>query len=329
MVLICSGCGLFKKKGDVEELAKIKEFDAALAIKEVPMPVVVAIPDQTTSVSEPKKGDAPKKPVVKKVPKPGTKIVKRQPDFEDSIGFNGRRPLNDPFRVGEKSVLAISYLGFTAGDITFEVGGFLEVNNEKAYNFNINVKSNPSFRFMYEVNDLAKTFVNFNTLLPMGFTLQIRETGDLKESRNVFDWKNLKSSTWTKYISDEKVAEEKQEGPLLAFSQNVYSVIYYLRNFDLTVGKSFAFRVSDKGKNLLFKGNVLRKEKLETSLGTFDTVVVKPEFEIDGIFKPVGDIFLWLTEDDRKFVVKIACKIKIGTLVGELKELQPGIETLN
>mgnify|MGYP001583593279 CR=1 FL=1 len=318
IIFILSGCSFFKRKGDVHDLAKIQEFDKVLEIKEVPE-------------AKPPPGLSPKpmpKPRLKVVPKKAitaaAKVLKREPEIEDSVGFVGRRPLKDPFRVGEKSVLSIGYLGVTAGDLTLEVGNFLEVNNQKAYNFLLSVKSNPTFSFMYEVNDLARTFVSFDTLLPLGFSLQIRETRDLKESRNVFDWKSLKSNTWTKFISDGKVKEEKQEGSLLSFSQNVYSVIYYLRNFDLTVGKSLVFRVSDKGQNLLFKGNVLRKEKLTTAVGDFDTVVVKPEFEMDGIFKPVGDIFLWLTDDDRKFIVKIESKIKIGTLVGELKELQLG-----
>jgi len=325
ILVALAGCALFKKDGDIQALAQIKEFDAALAIKEVPN--TQSDPQPQVSVAATKKPKPKPKPVTKKASSAPATVIKREPEIEDSAGFVGRRPLKDPFRVGEKSVLAIRYLGLTAGELSIEVGNFLEVNNQKAYNFLLNVKSNSSFSYVYEVKDLVRTFVSFETLLPLGFSLQIRETRDLKESRNVFDWKTLKSNTWTKFISDGEVKEEKQEGNLLSFSQNVYSIMFYLRNFDLTVGKKLTFRVSDKGKNLLFKGRVLRKEKLTTPVGDYDTVVVKPEFEMDGIFKPVGDIFLWLTDDDRKFIVKIESKIKIGTLVGELKELQPGVLT--
>jgi hypothetical protein len=55
-------------------------------------------------------------------------------------------------------------------------------------------------------------------------------------------------------------------------------------------------------------------------------VVVKPEFEVDGVFKPVGDIFFWLTDDDRKLIVRIESEIKIGTLVMEATQVERGAE---
>ena len=83
-----------------------------------------------------------------------------------------------------------------------------------------------------------------------------------------------------------------------------------------------SFRVADSGKNLTFRGEVLRKEKLVTDAGTFNTVVVQPKFELEGTFKQVGDIFIWLTDDERKFPIRIDAKIKIGTLVLKLKKLK-------
>ena len=42
------------------------------------------------------------------------------------------------------------------------------------------------------------------------------------------------------------------------------------------------------------------------------------------MFKPVGDIFFWLTDDEQKLIVKIEAKIKIGTLVLEADEVHRG-----
>ncbi len=95
-----------------------------------------------------------------------------------------------------------------------------------------------------------------------------------------------------------------------------------MRVFSYEVGKEYKFYVSDDEKNLMFKGKALRKEKIETDAGEFNTIVVKPEFEVDGVFKPVGDIFFWLTDDDRKFIVKIESEIKIGTLVMEATKIE-------
>ncbi|WP_374033065.1 hypothetical protein [Bdellovibrio bacteriovorus] len=45
----------------------------------------------------------------------------RQPDIEDSEGFNGRRPVNDPFRVGEEVVHDVHYFKVSAGELRMKV----------------------------------------------------------------------------------------------------------------------------------------------------------------------------------------------------------------
>jgi hypothetical protein len=135
----------------------------------------------------------------------------------------------------------------------------------------------------------------------------------------------MKASYWQKKVTKEKGERSKKlDWDLLPYSQNVISAAYYMRVFKYELGKTLAFRVADEGKNIVFKGEVIRKEKLETDAGTFDTIVIKPTLMVDGIFSPVGEILMWLTDDDRKFLVRMESKIKIGTVVAKLKSLDKG-----
>lgn len=327
--LLVSGCALFSSTKDVADLDKITEYDKKIQINEIaeskpPEKVAEKTPEKAPVKS--KKAKVPKKTDVKPVPvvSEKKKSTEHLPAIEDKAGFIGRRPISDPFRIGEKVTLAVKYFGVVAGDLTLEVGKMVEVNGRKSYTFVTDVKSNSSFKIFYEVNDVIKTFVDYEELVPLGYSLRIRETNDTKEGRGVFDWEAMKALSWTKYVEDSNVKEEKEDHPLEAFSQNVYSAIFYLRNFQIAVGKEIVFRVHDKGKTLLFKGQVLRTETIETALGPKETFVIKPQFELDGIFKPVGDIYLWVTKDERKFPIRLECKIKIGRIVGELKSIEPG-----
>lgn len=324
LFLSLSACSFFKTKENVADLDKIKEFDQAVKINEIPELEKPSVVQEAPPKKAKKKTVTKPKEANKKAIETPTIVTKREPDIEDADGFVGRRPVNDPYRIGENVTMAVKYFGVVAGDLSLEVGKMVEVNGKKSYSFTTTVKSNPSFAIFYEVNDVIKTFVDYESLVPVGYSLRIRETNDVKEGRNIFDWSSMKSLTWTKYVEGSNVKEEKEEHDLLAYSQNVYSAAFYLRNFNLKEGKELVFRVHDKGKTLLFKGQVLRKEVLETSLGPKNTVVIKPQFEMDGIFKPVGDIYFWLTDDDRKFLIKVECKIKIGRLVGELKSIDMG-----
>ncbi len=322
--LFFGGCALFSSNENVADLDKITEYDKKIQISEIETPPPSAEPPKVekkvTKKAKTAKKAGPKAALAPEVKKPLVHL----PELEDKEGFLGRRPTVEPFRIGEKVVLAIKYFGVVAGDLSLEVGKMVEVNGRKAYTFVTEVKSNSSFKIFYEVNDVIKTFVDYENLVPMGYTLRIRETNDTKEGRGVFDWDAMKALSWTKYVDGSNVKEEKEEYALEAFSQNVYSAAFYLRNFNFTVGKEIVFRVHDKGKTLLFKGQVLRKEVIETALGPKETFVIKPQFELDGIFKPVGDIYMWITTDDRKFIVRMECKIKIGRIVGDLKSIELG-----
>ncbi len=252
---------------------------------------------------------------------------KKEPEFEDAAGFIGRRPIKDPFRVGEKVVLEASYFGVAAGDISLDVEPSVQVNGRKAYHFKGKAESTSVFAMFYAVEDWFETFVDFENLLPFNYRLSVKESKQLRETRSYFDWDKLKGFYWDKRITKEKgVEEQKIEWNILNWSQNLFSAAFYLRTFQLEPGKKLQFRVGHEGKNILVTGTVVRREVIDTRLGKFKTIVMSPRIEIDGVFKPMGDINFWLTDDDRKFIIRIESKIKIGKIIAELKKLDKGRE---
>jgi Protein of unknown function (DUF3108) len=312
----------------IDELKKVDEYDKNIAVKELPAtenPQEVAKQEAPAVTPEP----APKKKK-KKAKKEKQKKVESTvhlPDIEDSEGFVGRRPVVDPFRIGEKTVLNISYFNIVAGTLSVEVKPFVEVNGEKAYHFEAHAQSNSLFNHIYAINDRASTYVSYKDLIPFNLEITLTEAKQLAETRTLFDWENLKAHYWKKRVTQEHGEEQnKIDWEIKAFSQNVISAAYYLRTFTMRVGKSMAIRVVDEGKNIVFTGTVIRREELQTDAGTFQTVVIRPKLEVDGVFAPVGEILIWLTDDDRKFIVRAETKIKIGSIVGKVKEIFPGAE---
>lgn len=248
--------------------------------------------------------------------------LRRLPEIEPDSGFEGRRPIKDPFRVGEKVVHEVHYFNISAGTLAIEVKPFAQVNSKKNYHFKIGINTSRWYSGIYSVDDKVSVLMDFETLVPSVFQLHVRETGQLKEARMLFD--GNRATYWEKKITDKRgVEEEKKDWDILDYSQNMFSAIYYMRVFDWKLGEEVAFRVADDGENLIFRGKAIRKEKISTDAGEFDTIVVQPQVELKGKFKPVGDIFIWLSDDDRKFILKIESKVKIGTLVSEVIELKP------
>jgi hypothetical protein len=250
---------------------------------------------------------------------------KRLPEIEDDEGFDGRRPIVLPFQVGEEIILGLSYFGVEAGKFTMQVLPIVQVNGHKSYHFRYIIKSSPLFSMFYSVDDIAETFVDYENLIPYSYEIHVKETKQVRETRTYFDLKNGKATLWDKKvkIDDKPVTTEntKMEWDLLAYPQNVFSAAYYLRNFTLKIGKKLKINVGHEGKNIVMTAEVIRKEKIYTKLGAFNTFVVKPSFDVDGKFKPTGENYLWLTADDKKFIVRLESKIKIGSIVGEVQKI--------
>ncbi len=264
----------------------------------------------------------PKEVIDEKKPPQKVFDLKRKPKIEDNENFNGRRPIVDPFRIGEEVVMAISYFAVEAGKFTMQIRPLVQLNGKKSYHFRYLIETSPLFNMFYKVDDVAETFVDYETLLPYSYEIHVNESKQVRETRTFFDHKKLKATMWDqKQKKNEPIEKKKIDWDLNEFSQNVFSAPYYLRNFTLEVGKKFKVHVGHEGKNILMTAEVLRKEKISTPVGSFNTFVVKPQFDVDGKFKPTGDNLLWLTDDDRKFIVRLESKIKIGAIRGEVQKI--------
>lgn len=334
------GCASFMQYKDAPKLAEHKEFEQALQVKELPTPIkkedgtVQPSPSPTPEPTPEPKGKKKKK--TKEVKKPveaaPRKPQKHLPAIEDPEEFDpmsegGRRPLKDPFRVNEKVTMEVSYFAITAGQLTIEVLPFVEVNGRKSYKVKGTAKSYGMFSSIYVLDDWFDSFLDYERLVPYTYSLHVKESKQLREVRNLFDWNKKMAFFWEKKVNSEgNLEERKKEWAIPEYSQNVFTAAWYMRVFKLTPGKKLAFKIAHEGEVLTYRFEVLRKEKLDTDAGEFDTVVVKPSIEIEGVFKPMGDIFFWFTDDDRKLLVKFESKLKIGSLKAVATKIERGDE---
>lgn len=334
VVVSLAACATLYTEYD-EKLLENKEFDQSVKVTEMdPPPVITPVetPSGTAesappSVSTKKDAKTVKPP---KTPKKAAAIAApvvagpREPKLEDSAGFSGRRPLVDPYVIGEELEYSVNYFAMEAGRFTIKTRPMVELNGKKSYHFTYQARSSSVFSMFYAVDDFAEVFMDYERLVPYSYVIKARESKQVRDVKTFFNWQTMKAKTWDKKIKKGKGPEEKNyEWELLPYSQNVFSVLFYLRCFQLEVGKELAVRVAHEGKNIIMRAKVLREEKQTVAGQTLDTWVIKPEFEIDGVFKPVGDVFMWLTKDEKKRLVRIESKIKIGTLVVALDKMKP------
>jgi len=329
-------CKTFLKYENEDQLSKNYEFENQVVVKsveEIPVDLKKETLETSLKIQDSKKNDLKERTIFKK-----NKIIKiknkiavlapppRLPELEDNEGFNNlRRPMIDPFRDGEKVIHSVRFFAAEAGTLTLEVLPFSQVNNRKSYHFQIGLQTSRLFSAVYSVEDTVDTYLDFENLIPHIYKTSIRESGKLAQAQGYFNHEDLKSNYWEKKYTKKNGEENiKKSWDLLPFSQNAFSSIFYMRVFNWKIGKEYSFRVSDDEKNVVFKGLALAKEKIQTEAGEFNTIKIKADITSRGSLTTSHPLFLWISDDDRKLILRIEADIKIGNLVSEVIEIKKG-----
>lgn len=210
----------------------------------------------------------------------------------------------------EKLSFAIYWLGIYAGEAVLEAAydnGTLRITSQ--------VHSSPVISAFYKVEDYAESLTVDG--MPAHTRIKTQEGTHRSDKETVFDMVNKKVT----FLNNMKGT--KKEHAIESSVWDILSAFYYFRTLPFEIGKPIYINIFDSNKFLKTAVNILRKEKMEISgLGEIGTVMVKPEIQSEGLFQKRGDIFIWLTDDEKRIPVRVETKVPVGNIVAELREFE-------
>jgi hypothetical protein len=207
----------------------------------------------------------------------------------------------------EKLFYDIYWLGIYAGSAVFEA-----INDKGSLRITSRANSASFISTFYTVEDYAESLIIKGRATH--FRIKQREGRYRSDKEIIFDV-SKKRITYFDYLKSKK-KEHIFDGVIW----DVISGFYYLRVQPLTIGKVIYINVFDSNKFLKAEVSILRKERIKVSgRGEVDTVVIKPDLKSEGLFHKKGDVFIWLTDDEKRIPVKVETKVPIGKVVAELK----------
>jgi hypothetical protein len=144
-----------------------------------------------------------------------------------------------------------------------------------------------------------------------------------KETRAVFDHTRNKAYYWSDRKSERWGNEvQNREDTIAANAIDMYSAIYYARMLNFKIGETQEFAVYENNKNLTVTLIPVANELVATPVGTFQCMKIRTIVHLNNVLKPTGDMFVWLSDDFKKYIVKFDATLKIGSLRGTLVELR-------
>jgi hypothetical protein len=329
--VLCTGCagGTLGRIGGGTDLPKDlpKDMIEHFEVKDVPkaateVPVAYASPMPMPAPLPSPAPKHPKKPPKKKKGK-GDPAPPAQP--EAAFAYPNRRPPKDPIWLGEKATYSITYFGMEAGLFTLEALPYKSIGDRKVYHIRGTAESSKIFNLFYRVNDSVETFIDYEGLFSHRFHLILDESKQSRDALELNDSVKQQTYYWNRWKHVEKdYVETKDFKPIVRFPQDSLSALYYLRSVPLTPGRVFTFPVVSEGNMWEAVITVLRREMMDTPMGRVQCVVLQPDTKYQGILKKNGESFIWLTDDDRRHLVRLEAKVKIGTVVADLKRVEPG-----
>lgn len=228
----------------------------------------------------------------------------------DNNSFVNISPVNFEMFTKEKLSYNIYWYGIYAGYAVLESenkNGILKITST--------VYSSPFISAFYKVEDFAECIITNG--YPFKLRLKTKEGSHISDKETIFDIKSGKV-TFINYIKGKSKEHNLPNSPVW----DVLSGFFYLRTHQLDVSKQYYIDIFDSNKFFKTEVNILKRENFQTQvMGEIPALLIKPVLKSEGLFKKTGDIYIWLTDDQRKIPVRIETKVPVGNIVAELKEI--------
>jgi Protein of unknown function (DUF3108) len=208
---------------------------------------------------------------------------------------------------------------FSAGTAVMEVKKETTEDDEDVLLFTSTARTIGMVDKVYPVRDTVQSIVDYRTLQSISYDLNSRHGKRKKQRKLLFD--------------HEKGTVTYSEGGSLQTldipddTQDALSSLYYIRTKpEFIAGKTIIVDIHDSGKNWAVEVQVLGRERIKTPVGEFNTIKLKTYPKYEGVFMHKGEIFMWLTDDDRRLPVLMKSTITIGSIVATLTDMKLGDE---
>jgi hypothetical protein len=222
------------------------------------------------------------------------------------------------FQPGETLTYDVSWSNIiSAGTVTMEVKGKTLPDGKSVLDFIVMGHSTGLVGSLYPVTETALSVFDPSVMQSLSYSLT-EKYGSKKERRRVVVFDRAQKTVISTLNNDPPatldVPEQVQDG---------LSSLYYLRTReDLDTGKTIVIDVLDREKNWSVEFQILGRESLKTPRGEFPTIKVRTYPKYKGVFMNKGEVFIWLTDDNRKVPVLIKSHLKVGSFVLTLTEMK-------
>lgn len=236
------------------------------------------------------------------------------------------RPGTKAFRGGEKLTFLVKFWIIPAGEVSMEVRE-MRYRGYEVYSPLITMKAAKLFSFFCPAKGNIRSYFDAQRLYTHRYEEHFIAGRHTYERLTVYDQRN-RLATYDVPVEDKMgkiIRIDKKKVRIPPHTQDMLSAFYYIRAQELKEGKILTLNANERRKNYQVKIKVLRKEKVTVPAGTFLTWVIEPisiQRLGEGKKAEKGTGLIYLSADERKLLVLMKAKTKLGSVTVQLIDVQ-------
>nr|MBF0222584.1 DUF3108 domain-containing protein [Desulfobulbaceae bacterium] len=222
-----------------------------------------------------------------------------------------------PFSAGERLTFQIRWGIINAGQATLEIAQPEGDSSQDSQHFILTVKTSPAIDIFYKFRERVDSYTDSNVTK----TLRYKKVQSGRTTRDIdvaFDWQNNK-------VQYSNFGTPLEPIDLQAGTLDPLSSLYYIRRQVTGPNILIERPVTDGKKIVIGKVHYIKQETISINGKEYDTIMLEPELKhVKGVFEKSKNskMYIWVTNDSRKLLVKLKSKVVVGSFVAELIDYQ-------
>ena len=214
--------------------------------------------------------------------------------------------------VGERLAFDVNWIGIDVGRVVVENLGLEDVGGREAFHLVMTTEANEFLANFFHIKDTVHTWIDSLTGCPLAFEKLIQEGTYTKQLRIEYDQeKNL-----AVYTRPDKPEREPYEFEIAPCTQDVFSLLYWIRNQTFGLGDQLEVYVNADKKNWDVEVEVSERGIFNTEpLGKVKAFSLLPTALHEGNPLKKGSMKAWVTADARH--VPVAFQVE-APIVGSI-----------
>lgn len=233
-------------------------------------------------------------------------------------------PWDDPvpelwFPVGEEIEYEVHWGIFMVGEATAKAE-WLQRDGRRLLALTMKAQSNGIVEKLYPVKETLQTILDPVTFLPLSFEKESHEGRHDYHELTTFDHA-ARQGHWRSLLSD-----KKKDFEIDADTRDLMGLMYWIRKDPIRAGETREYRVmtDEKMYELIIEAGKPDTVALD-NYGKVACIKMEPKGKFNGMFVRKGRMWLWVSDDPRFTICRIAASVPVASIKIMLKNVRgPG-----